>query len=226
MYWETVRSSSDTTRKDAPSVVEGKGTRDATEDVDTGTGLVITEAAFVFMSTRSVKTDIEPTTSSSDSDEDVRSTAIAVGGGMFAGRAKLRGLVERSGSKTRIADAAAKSTARSSDHAAVTGVGSSSFRRTSPLSGEKTIKSPFAVVMSTTSSKSVPLDFLRFLRFLVLVLVLAEAVDGVEAQQIVVTLLAPSTSHSAITRSVATSHTDTLSAAPRTGSARAKDVRE
>jgi len=201
VYCDTVRSSSATTRKDVPWDAGGRGRREVTDEVETGMSAEVDDVSEVSRSKVNLATDKEPKMISRNCGEEGERAAMAVGGGVFAGNANLRASSDKWASYTSIADVVVNKICRSSAQAAVTGAGNSNFLKTSPRLGEKTASSPCAVVMSRTSSPSPTPCFLLLFLFPVP----TDASNGIESgngeddQQIVVTLLAPSTSHSAIT---------------------------
>ena len=135
-YCDTVRSSSDMTRKQLADEVLGKGRMEVTEDVETGRDTDEDEIVLVLKSKRIVITDIEAIKTCSISEEEVGRSVIAVGDGVFAGKGKLWAVDADRGSYTKMAVEVVKSTARSSDQAEVMASSRSSLYITSPLVGE------------------------------------------------------------------------------------------
>ena len=102
VYCETVRSSSETTRKDAPWDVMGSGCIEVTDEVDTGSGGDVYDMVEVDNSRCRVRTDDVATRTCSVSDVELCSKAIEVGVEVLEGRAKVCVMLVISDDKTSI----------------------------------------------------------------------------------------------------------------------------
>jgi hypothetical protein len=130
VYWDTVRSSSETTRNEAPCEVTGNGWREVTEAVDTGNGEEVNDTFDVESSRCKVTMEEVATRTCSVSAVEEERRAIEVGEGVLAGRAKVLETLVTSGENTSILVAVEAMIPLSSDHRAVIGDGRVTFLTT------------------------------------------------------------------------------------------------